>query len=175
MKMKKLPLLIGLALLVAAVVLSVYAAGAQGSLGELLARMHAAQAAGGGKKMKKGRGRVLDALAEGDRVKTLRSLDRYTEGFADKLDLSGQNASALFFYKNRPSMLALAALLCASAPAFFCSAFGKLSRYRMAAVYLVLAAALFAGVYILENIAGSDSMLLTALKKGAIYALIAIG
>ena len=38
----------------------------------------------------------------------------------------------------------------------------------------MLIALLYAGVYILENLLGGDTMLITVLKKGAIYALIAV-
>lgn len=100
--MKKLPLLIGLLLLALAIALMVYSAGAQGSLHDLLVRMDKDNLADSDSKMQKARDRVTEALLENDRVKALRSLDRYTEGFSQELDLSGQNAADLFFYKNGP-------------------------------------------------------------------------
>ena len=172
--MKKLPLLIGLLLLALAIALMVYSAGAQGSLHDLLVRMDKDNLADSDSKMQKARDRVTEALLENDRVKALRSLDRYTEGFAEQLDLSGQNAADLFFYKNGPSLIAAGAFLCAVALAVICLAFDKLSKYRLTSLYLVLIALLYAGVYILENLLGGDTMLITVLKKGAIYALIAV-
>ena len=172
--MKKLPLIIGILLLAAAVAMMVYSSGAQGSLDDLLVRMDAHSLADTDSKMQKARDRVIDALTEGDRVKTIRSLDRYTEGFGDALDLSEQNAADLFFYKNGPSLIAAGAFLAAVALAVIFAAFEKLSKYRMTSVYLVLIAFVYSGVYILEQLVGSDTMLLTVLKKGAIYALIAV-
>ncbi|MEZ7873085.1 MAG: hypothetical protein QMB53_04765, partial [Eubacteriales bacterium] len=75
--MKKLPLLIGLLLLALAIALMVYSAGAQGSLHDLLIRMDADNLADSDSKMQKARDRVTEALLENDRIKTLRSLDRY--------------------------------------------------------------------------------------------------
>ena len=172
--MKKLPLLIGLLLLALAIALMVYSAGAQGSLHDLLVRMDKDNLADSDSKMQKARDRVTEALLENDRVKALRSLDRYTEGFSQELDLSGQNAADLFFYKNGPPLIAAGAFLCAVALAVICLAFDKLSKYRLTSLYLVLIALLYAGVYILENLLGGDTMLITVLKKGAIYALIAV-
>lgn len=172
--MKKIPLIIGILLLVIAITAMVYSAGTQGSLDELLIRMDTNHQADVDSKMQKARDRVRDALQEGDRVKTIRSLDRYTEGFAKQLDITGQNASDLFFYKNGPSITALGAFLTIVALAVIISAFSRLSKYRMTSLYLVLISALYAGVYILEHLVGADSMLLTVLKKGAIYALIAV-
>lgn len=172
--MKKLPLLIGLLLLALAIALMVYSAGAQGSLHDLLVRMDKDNLADSDSKMQKARDRVTEALLENDRVKALRSLDRYTEGFSQELDLSGQNAADLFFYKNGPPLIATGAFLCAVALAVICLAFDKLSKFRLTSLYLVLIALLYAGVYILENLLGGDTMLITVLKKGAIYALIAV-
>ncbi len=174
MKIRKTTLIIGLLLLAAAVALSAYTLGAQGSLEELLFRMDTQGAAETDAKMKKARDRVLEALAEGDSAKAFRSLDRYLEGFGDRLDLSGSSGAELFVYKNASSLTALGVLLLISGLALTLASFSRFSKYRATLAYLVLIAALFCGVYVLENLLGSDTMLLTTLKKGAIYALIAV-
>ena len=48
---------------------------------------------------------------------------------------------------------------------------GKPARYSLSLIPL---AAFYAAVYITENLAGSTSMLMMVLKKGAIFALIAV-
>ncbi|HSK67818.1 MAG TPA: branched-chain amino acid ABC transporter permease [Candidatus Limnocylindria bacterium] len=64
--------------------------------------------------------------------------------------------------------------LLAAAAALLASAYAKKEWQKKAAIRLGAVAALFAGLYILENTVGSDSMLVMVLKKGAIYALIAV-
>ena len=172
--MKAMKFSIAALLAVLAAALLFFSLSAKDSLPDLLTRMDPGLLAEQDAQMKKARDRVLDGLEEGNREKTLRSLDRYTDGFGDRLSLDAQARLEMFFYQNGPTMAALGAFLLAAAAAFVLLAVERLNKYKKAALPLVLVAALYAGVYILENTLGSNSMLMTVLKKGAIYALVAV-
>lgn len=172
--MKTLKMILAALLVVCAVLLLVFSMQARDSLPGILDRMDPQQLAEQDTQMKKAQDRVNSALAEGDREKTLRSLDRYMEGFQTQLTLDSRVQMDLFFYRNGPSMIALGLFLLVVAGAIAMATFSQRAKVKKSALYLCLAAALYAAVYILENSVGGNSMLMTVLKKGAIYALIAV-
>ncbi len=172
--MKTLKIVLAALLVACAVLLLVFSLQARDSLPGILDRMDPQQLADQDTQMKKARDRVDNALLEGDREKTLRSLDRYMEGFREQLTLDSQVQMDLFFFRNGPSMIALALFLLVVAGALILSAFSRRAKVKKSALYLCLVAAVYAAVYILENTVGGNSMLMTVLKKGAIYALIAV-
>ncbi len=172
--MKALKVVLALLLAVCAVVLAVNALQAQHTLPELLPRLDPQNLADSDSRMATARDRVLTALEGTEREKTLRALERYTDSYKEQLDLSGQNGLDLFFYRHSPSLLAVSILLLVIALAIAASLIDGLRRYKRGFVYLVLITLLYAGVYIVENTVGSSTMLMTVLKKGAIYALIAV-
>jgi branched-chain amino acid transport system permease protein len=172
--MKKAKIILALLLFIFSLVVIIYTVTTQENIDGLMLRMDPQNLADSDSKMLKARDRVLDSLKEGDRTKALRNLDRYTGDFAGKLELGGQNGLDLFGFKNGPSLIASGLLILVIAAALLISAYDKSGKYKRAALSVTLIAALYAGVYIVENIAGSSSMLMTVLKKGAIYALIAV-
>ncbi len=172
--MKKAKIVLSLLLIIAAVALVGYTLSSQGDLHDLVMRLDPQNLAAADSRMQKARDRVLDGLPEGDRTKDLRNLDRYLEGYGPQLELDGENGLELFVYRNGPSLLAAGIALAVIGAALLITQLKALAKYRKPAVYLALAALLYAGVYIVENIAGASSMLMTVLKKGAIYALIAV-
>jgi len=110
--MKTLKIVLAALLVACAVLLLVFSLQARDSLPGILDRMDPQQLADQDTQMKKARDRVDNALLEGDREKTLRSLDRYMEGFREQLTLDSQVQMDLFFFRNGPSMIALALLRC---------------------------------------------------------------
>lgn len=172
--MKASKIIISILLIICAIGLIIYSSGSQDGLDELLLRMDTENLAATDSKMQKALGRVQEAIAENDRNKVLRNLDRYTETFAENLDLGGQNKVDIFMYKNGPSTNAISVLLFVIGLAILLSSFDKTGKFKLPSVYFVLVVALYAGVYIAENTIGSNSMLMTVLKKGVIYALIAV-
>jgi len=172
--MKAFKLSIAFLLALAAATLLFFSFQAKDSLPQLLERMDPHQAALQDAQMQKARDRVLDSFAEGNRERTLRNLDRYTGGFSDSLVMDSRTGFELFFYENGPSLSALGMFLLVAATALTGLVFSRQGKWRRAALPVVLIAALYAGVYILENMVGGSSMLMTVLKKGAIYALVAV-
>lgn len=172
--MKTVKIVLAVLLALAAAAMLYFSSVSRDSLPGLLAGMDPAQLAESDAQMKKARDRVNDALKEDNREKALRSLDRYLENFGDRLDISATAKLELFFYRNGPSMTALGLFLLAAAAAALLSAFNWRGKTGRLALPLLLAAALYAGVYMVENTVGTSSMLMTVLKKGAIYALIAV-
>ena len=147
---------------------------ARDSLPGLLERMDPQQLAAQDSSMDKAKKRVTDAIAEDNPEKILRSLDRYLEGYKDQLSLDGLAQFDLFFFKNGPSMLAVGLFLLVAGVVLLLSAHCKSAQVVRLAWSLLLIAAVYAAVCVAENVAGSNSMLMTVLKKGAIYALIAV-
>lgn len=172
--MKIIKIVLAIILLLFSVGLIIYSSGSQAGLDALLIRMDSRHLAQEDSKMLKARTRVLDAIEENDQNKVLRNLDRYTQDFAAQLDLSGQNGIDLFMFKNGRSAIAVSAFLLAAGLALLLSAFDKRGKYKLSSVYFVLVVAVYAAVYIAENTIGGNSMLMTVLKKGVIYALIAV-
>ena len=172
--MKAVKIIVALLLTLCAVVLLFYASAGKGSLLQLMERIDPNGNAALDTKMLRDRDRVLDSLADGDEERALRSLDRYVEAWPDKLELGGLIGVELFFFKSGPSMTAVGLFLLACAIALLASALDKKGKIKRASFYLVPIAALYAGIYILENVTGFNSMLMTVLKKGVIYALIAV-
>ena len=172
--MKKLKIILAVLLIVASAALIIYSAQSQVGLTILMDSLDPAGLAQNDAKMQKARDRVLESQAEDDREKILRNLERYTEGFESQLNMSLENRTALFFYRHGRSFIALGLFLMVAAAALYVNAAVQKNKYRKISIYLVLIAALYAGVYILENVVGPNSMLLTVLKKGVIYALIAV-
>lgn len=172
--MKKSKLIVSILLLTLACALILFTMNAQGDPQGLLSRLDPQNQAQTDSAMQKARDRVSNAIKEGEREKVLRALDRYTDGFQSKLTLSGSNRTDLFLYKNGPILIAVGAFLLAMGLSFLISALDQKGKYKKAAISLSLLAFLYAGVYIIEQIAGSSSMLVTVLKKGVIYALIAV-
>ena len=172
--MKTTKIVISLLLIICAVGLIIYSSGSQDGLDELLVRMDTQNLANTDSKMLKARNRVLESIVENDRNKILRNLDRYTQDFAPQLNLDGQNSVNLIMYKNGPSAIAVSILLFVIGLAILLSAFDKKGKLKLPSIYFVLVVALYAAVYIAENTVGGNSMLMTVLKKGVIYALIAV-
>ena len=172
--MKTLKIAIAALLALCAAAMIFFSVSAKGSLPELIERMDPAQQVSQDVQMQKARDRVNAALAEGNPEKALRSLERYIDGYSGQLTLDGKVGFDLFFFKNGPTMTALGLFLVAACLALIASAVDTAGKYRKLALSLLLVAALYSGVYILENTAGANSMLMTVLKKGAIYALIAV-
>ncbi len=172
--MKAVKIILSLLLVACAVALIVYAGGALSNPGDVIARLDADNLAATDSKLLKARDRALESAQDGDREKTLRNIDRYVEDFGDQLELGGQNRLDLFFYRHGPSLIAAALVVITAALALLVSAFDSKGKYRKAGIYALLIVLLYAGIYIVENLAGASSMLMTVLKKGAIYALIAV-
>lgn len=172
--MNKPKLIVGLMLFVLALGLILYPLYTQSDVTGLLSRLDPQHLAESDGAVKKARDRVTTAIKEGDREKILRALDRYTTGQKDKLSLDGANQTALFMYKNGPIIIAVGAIVLALALAVLISAFDRTARRKRLGTALVLLAILYAGVFIIEQLSGSSSMLVTVLKKGVIYALIAV-
>ena len=147
---------------------------ARDSLPGLLERMDPQQLAAQDSQMERAKKRVTDAIAEDNPEKILRSLDRYLEGFKDQLTLDSMAQFDLFFFKNGPSMLAVGLFLLLSGLVLLLSALCKNPQVIRLAWSVLIIAAVYAAVYVAENVTGSNSMLMTVLKKGVIYALIAV-
>ncbi len=118
--------------------------------------------------------RINDSLAEANQDKTLRSLNRLLEDFSDKIQMDAEAKLDLFFYRNNKVTLAFALFILILSAALIASALLKQQKYQKAIIMAVLIAMLYSGIYIVENLVGSNSMLMTVLKKGAIYALLAV-
>lgn len=172
--MKALKIASALVMALIALALIFFSASALKDLPGLLDRLDAKQLAQTDSKVEKARRRVLDADQEKDREKTLRMLDRYTEGLGENLSLEGGKARELFLYRNGPPLIAVGLILLCGAAALLAYALDSLKKLRKPALWLVLASLLYGGVYIVENLAGASSMLMTVLKKGVIFALIAV-
>ncbi len=123
-------------------------------------------------KMAKARDKVIEAFQAGDRDKMLKNLDKYREKYAEQ-GAEGANA-ILLAYRYSAVFYALGAVLLAFALALAAQALSERERIQKAATCLALITALYALVAAVENLAGASSMLVTVLKKGAIYALIAV-
>ena len=109
-------------------------------------------------------------LAENNRAKILKNIDKHL----DELTIEGSDATELFLYRNAHYGVALGAFLAAQGAAISVCALCAREKVRRTALGLALVAALFAGLYALETALGDGSMLITVLKKGVIYALIAV-
>ncbi len=164
------------ALLLAAlsVALIAYSGASLGRLPSLLDRLDPSGAALGDEKMADTRDKVLEYLREGEREKTIRALERYTGKYAGALLLDEKNSFDLFVFSQAPSFVAAGLFLLAVSAVILLFSFTTAEKARRAGVFAVLIAALYAGVFILENTVGPSSMLVTVLKKGVIYALIAV-
>ena len=79
---------------------------AKDSLPGLLERMDPQNLAETDSQMQRAKKRVTDGLMEDNKEKTLRGLERYLNGFADKLVIDTQVQYELFAYQNGPSMIA---------------------------------------------------------------------
>lgn len=174
MKMKTFKIALCAVLVLCAAAMIFFSLTARGSLPGLLERMDPSGAVSQDSKMLKARDRVLDSIQEDDRIKILRSLERYTSGWPEKLDLGGDIGLELFFFINEPSMIAMGIFLLSCAFALAASLADRKGRFKKAGISLMLVSALYTGIFILENVVGSGSMIITVLKKGAIYALIAV-
>lgn len=170
--MKKIKGIIAILIIACAALLLVYTMNAGRDVGTLLNFIDGGSDQISDEKMLKARNKVTAADQAGDRDKTLRTLDKYTETYQDRLK---QGASlALFVFKNGSSLTAGAIFLMVAGLAILVSAFDRSGKYHKPLIGLVLFFALYALVYILENTVGANSMLLMVLKKGVIYALIAV-
>jgi len=172
--MKTVKIILAALLILCAAVLVIAAESSKDKLPGLLERMDAQGAAAQDAKMQKAKDRVLDALDEGSREKVLRSLERYLDGWPDRLDTGGTVARELFVYRNRPSLTAAGLFLLLAGALLLGAVFDRTGKIRKAALPALLIGLLYAGVYILESVVGSGTMLITVLKKGAIYALVAV-
>ncbi len=171
MKMKRV---IGILLIAAAIALLAVTLSAEGMLDELLQGMDPQNLAAQDAKMLKARDRVLDSFAENDREKTLRNLDKYLENYEEVLTISSAARMEVFAYRRSPVLLAAAAFLLVLGAALIVQSLPGRQKLHQVSTYAILIAALYAGVYIAENLAGASSMLVMVLKKGVIYALIAV-
>ncbi len=118
--------------------------------------------------------RINDSLSDDNQEKTLRNLNRLLDDFADKIHLDTKTKLDLFFYLNNKVTLALALFVFILSVALTSSALLKQQKHQRAILMAVLISMLYSGIYIVENLVGSNSMLMTVLKKGAIYALLAV-
>lgn len=163
------------ALLVVCALLMIYTSyTAKDSLPGLLERMDPQNLAETDSQMQRAKKRVTDGLMEDNKEKTLRGLERYLNGFADKLVIDTQVQYELFAYQNGPSMIAGGLLLLVAGIVLILSAYCKIAQAHRLGIHVLLITVLFVGVYILENTVGANSMLMMVLKKGAIYALVAV-
>lgn len=124
--------------------------------------------------MEKAVKRLNDSLANANQDKTLRALNRLLDEFPDQVRLETQTKLDLFFYRNNNVMLTAGLFVLLLSAALAASALLKQQKHQKAILMTVLFALLYAGIYIAENLAGINSMLMTVLKKGAIYALLAV-
>ena len=168
--MKVFKIILAALLVILALVITASALTTRGTLPTLLERMDPENLAAGAQC--KGQDRVTTALAENNLERAQRAWIAISTGFCE-LTLSGRVGYDLFFFRNRPSMLALALFLVAAA-AGRSSTLDRSGRVRKLVLPAILITVLYVGVYIMENIAGANSMLMTVLKKGAIYALLAV-
>lgn len=172
--MKMFKIILAALLVILALVITASALTTRGTLPTLLERMDPENLAAQDAAMQKAKDRVTTALAENNLERAQRSLDRYINGFSAQLTLSGRVGYDLFFFRNGPSMLALALFLVVAAAGLIAHALDRSGRVRKLVLPAILITVLYVGVYIVENIAGANSMLMTVLKKGAIYALLAV-
>ena len=172
--MKALKATGGVLLIVIAITLIVFSFYAQRDLPGLLERMDKNNAVDTNPKMLTDRDRVLDSHLENDRDKTLRNLDRYLERHGDLLSLEGTHTLELTAFRAGPLLTAAGAFLIALGAALLATALSGKAAVRKAAIYTLAIVFLYAAVYVAEQIAGTSSMLVTVLKKGAIYALLAV-
>ena len=89
--MKTAKIVLSLLLIIIAIALVGYTLSSQGDLRDLVMRLDPQNLASADSRMLKARDRVLDGLAEGDRVRDLRNLDRYLEDYGPQLALDGEN------------------------------------------------------------------------------------
>lgn len=170
--MKALKITLAILLALCALGLGFFSLSTGRDLPALLARMDPAEAALSDAKMLKARDRVYASLQEDDRQKTLSALDRYLKGFGDRLSLEGETGFELQFYRHGPALIALGAFfLCCALALLFSFGQGLLKKVGNA---LALISALYCSLYILEQLVGAESMLIMVLRKGAIFALIAV-
>ena len=172
--MKVFKIILAALLVILALVITASALTTRDILPALLERMDPENLAAHDAAMQKAKDRVTTALSENNPERAQRSLDRYINGFSAQLTLSGRVGYDLFFFRNGPSMLALALFLAVAAAGLIAHALDRSSKVRKLVLPAILITVLYVGVYIMENIAGANSMLMTVLKKGAIYALIAV-
>lgn len=125
-------------------------------------------------KMAKARDKAIEAFYAGDKEKTLKNLDKYIEKYADKLQITSSARMNLAAYRYSTVFYAVGAALLAFACALTVRALSKKETLQRAALTAALVVTLYALVAAVENVAGASSMLVTVLKKGAIYALIAV-
>lgn len=118
--------------------------------------------------------RINDCLADGNQNRALRSLNRLLDDYPDKVHLDVQTKLDLFFYRNNKVMLTLGVYVLFFSAALAVSVFLKQQKHQTAVLVAILVASLYAGIYIVEDLVGVNSMLMTVLKKGAIYALLAV-
>ena len=162
--MKMFKIILAALLVILALVITASALTTRGTLPTLLERMDPENLAAQDAAMQKAKDRVTTALAENNPERAQRSLDRYINGFSAQLTLSGRVGYDLFFFRNGPSMLALALFLVVAAAGLIAHALDRSGRVRKLVLPAILITVLYVGVYIMENIAGANSMLMTVLK-----------
>lgn len=165
---------VALACLALAAVLTLLSVSAPARLPALVARLDPNGHTALDDKMLKAEQRILTNHAANDRERTIRYLNRYTGDYADQLDLTPGNALDLFFVRFGPALISLGVFMAVAGLMLLLSLVPGLVKHQKAMVTVVLITALFTGVSITETLAGSSSMLTTVLKKGAIYALLAV-
>lgn len=164
----------GILLIIIAVALLVSSISAQSDLEGLLKRLDAQNVVDLNPKMLADRDRVLESHLDNDRDRTLRNLDRYLERHGDLLLLEGTHALELTAFRSGPIVSSVGVLLMAIGAALLATVISGKAAVRKAALYAVGIVLLYVCVYVVEQIAGTSSMLVTVLKKGAIYALLAV-
>lgn len=170
--MKKRKLALAVLLLIASVALVAFPLLSKPRVVWAIERLDTQGLAASDAKMAKARDKVIEAYQAGDRDKMLKNLDKYREKYAQE-GAEGANA-ILLAYRYSTVFYALGAVLLAFALALAAHALSKRAFIQKAATCLALVTALYALVAAVENVAGASSMLVTVLKKGAIYALIAV-
>lgn len=165
---------LGIFILILGIALLVVTLSAEGMLDEMLHEMDPQNLASQDAKMLKARDRVLDSFAAGEKDKTLRNLDKYLEGYGKVLTISSAAQLEVFAFRRSPVLMAVAAFLMVLGAALFVLGTKNWQGLHQVARYSIFIAALYAGVYIAENLAGASSMLVMVMKKGVIYALIAV-
>ncbi len=172
--MKTTKWVLALVCLALALALTLLSLSAMARLPEIVARLDPSGTAASDAKMLKAEQRILTNHAEGDRERTVRYLERYTGDFGDRLDLSLGNRVDIFFFRFGPALISLSVLLAVAGLMLLLSLVPGLQKHQKVMGMVVGITALYAGVSIIESLAGSSSMLTTVLKKGAIYALLAV-
>lgn len=170
--MKKRKLALAVLLLIASVALVLFPLLSKPRVVWAIERLDTQGLAASDAKMAKARDKVIEAFQAGDRDKMLKNLDKYREKYAEA---GAESANAILLaYRYSTVFYALGAMLLAFALALAAQALSKRAFIPKAATCLALITALYALVAAVENVAGASSMLVTVLKKGAIYALIAV-